>query len=263
MRDLLNDLTEGLSHPDPVIRAQKQMQKPLPKRFYKDVSVSEESGVFTILLDGKNVRTPARNPLSVPSATLAEDLRAEWDAQTEVIDPLTMPLTRMVNTAIDGIAADSRPVFDDIVRFAGNDMLCYRADTPEELVTRQKVRWNPVLAWVANEAGAHFTTTEGVMHQEQPASAIAAFSKHLERHSTALELAALHTVTTLTGSAILALAFAEGHVSLDEAWSLAHLEEDWTAEQWGEDEEATLRREKRFVEMQTAARILETLKTVP
>lgn len=259
MRDLLNDLTEGLSHPDPVIRAQKQMHKPLPRRFYTDVSVAEEGGVFNILLDGKHVRTPARNNLAVPSAALAEHVRAEWQAQAEVINPATMPVTKVVNTAIDGIAPDRQAVIDDIVRFAGNDLLCYRADGPVELVTRQKNGWDPLLEWVSAEEDARFITVEGVMHKAQPEKAVAAFAGLLSHHDSALELAALHTITTLTGSAILALAFVSGIRSLDEVWALAHIDEDWAIEQWGEDEEATARRENRFVEMQTAATILASL----
>ncbi|MDL2400490.1 ATP12 family chaperone protein [Rhizobium mayense] len=252
MRDLFNDLSGGLSHPDPVRRAQIQMKKPLPKRFYKDVSVRESEDGHLIELDGKVVKTPARQSLAVPTEALAKLVAAEWARQVDVIDPATMPVTRLVNTALDGVATDSQAVFEDILRFSSSDLLCYRADTPERLVERQSEQWNPVIDWAANELGARFILAEGVMHQEQPREAIAAFAVTLRKYDTPLELASLHTITTLTGSAILALAFAEGQLPLDEVWSLAHLDEDWTIEHWGRDEEAEHRRAQRFEEFQAA-----------
>ena len=127
MRDEFKDL-EGTSHPDPTRRAQIQMKRPLPKRFYKQVSVGREEGGYAILLDGRPVRTPAKNPLTAPTAGLAELMRAEWDAQGEFVDPQSMPVTKLVNTAIDGVALDPQAVFEDILRFSASDLLCYRAE---------------------------------------------------------------------------------------------------------------------------------------
>jgi chaperone required for assembly of F1-ATPase len=260
MRDLLNDLTEGLSHPDPIRRAQIQMKKPLPKRFYKEVAVGEGEGGFVIELDGKAVRTPARNQLAAPTRKLAELMAAEWQAQVEVIDPASMPVTKLVNTAIDGVATDTQAVFEDILRFSGTDLLCYRADSPEELVARQTERWDPVLDWASNALGARFILAEGIVHQPQPQSAIAAYSSALRKHDNATALAVLHTITTLTGSALLALAFAEGELDETEVWSLAHLDEDWTIEHWGSDEEADQRRALRFADFNAATRAFLALK---
>ncbi|ANL65929.1 ATP12 family chaperone protein [Rhizobium phaseoli] len=259
MRDLLNDLSEGLSHPDPIRRAQIQMKKPLPKRFYAEVAVAEHEGGFAITLDGKMVRTPARQVLGVPTEALAQLVAAEWRAQGEEIDPVTMPATRLVNTALDGVATNAQAIFEDILRFSSSDLLCYRADGPELLVERQRQRWDPVIDWAANDLGARFILIEGVMHHEQPREATAAFAVTLARHQSPMALAALHTITTLTGSAILALAFAEGRLTVEEVWSLAHLDEDWTIEHWGRDEEAEERRAKRFVEFKAAADVFFAL----
>ncbi|MDI7863262.1 ATP12 family chaperone protein [Rhizobiaceae bacterium n13] len=261
MRDLLNDLSEGLSHPDPIRRSQIQMKKPLPKRFYKDVAVTDSDGSFAIALDGKPVRTPAKQVLAVPTAELAGLLRAEWEAQSEEIDPATMPVTRLVNTALDGIANDTQAVFEDILRFAANDLLCYRATGPERLVARQAERWDPLIDWAAHTLGARFILAEGVIHQEQPREAISAFAVTLRKYDTALELACLHTMTSLMGSAILALAVAEGRLSLDEAWALAHLDEDWTNEHWGSDSEAEERRAMRLAELKAATDAFSALKS--
>ena len=261
MRDLLNDLSEGLSHPDPIRRAQIQMKKPLPKRFYQDVSIRESEDGHVIELDGKAVKTPARRSLAVPTEALAKLVAAEWARQAEVIDPGTMPVTRLVNTALDGVAIDSQAVFEDILRFSSSDLLCYRAEGPERLVERQSDQWNPLIDWAAHELGARFILAEGVMHQEQPREAIAAFAVTLRKYNTPLELASLHTITTLTGSAILALAFAEGRLPLDEVWSLAHLDEDWTIERWGRDEEAEQRRAQRFEEFRAATDVFSALRS--
>ncbi|MDO1583761.1 ATP12 family chaperone protein [Rhizobium oryzicola] len=259
MSDLF-DLPEGLSHPDPTRRAQIQMHKPLPKRFYTEAAVAAVEEGHAIHLDGKPVRTPAKNLLLLPTAALAELVRDEWAMQGEVIDPGTMPITRLVNTAIDGIAQDTQAVFEDILRFSTSDMLCYRADGPENLVLRQREQWDPILDWAASSLGARFILIEGIMPQEQPRETISALSAALRKYDNALDLAALHTVTTLTGSALLALAFAEGQISADEAWALAHLDEDWTNEHWGVDAEAELRRSKREQELRAAVAVFRSLR---
>jgi len=262
MRDIFPDPSEVLSHADPTRRAQIQMQKPLPKRFYNEVGVAEGEGGHAIHLDGRPVKTPAKNSLIVPTARLAELVRDEWASQVEVIDPRTMPVTRLVNTAIDGVATDPQAVFEDILRFSSSDMLCYRAEGPDNLVIRQNENWDPIMDWAANELGARFILIEGVMPQEQPKEAIAAFAVTLRKYDTPIELATLHTVTSLTGSAILALAFAEGRITDQEAWTLAHLDEDWTNEHWGADAEAEHRRARRFEEMQAAAAVFLSLRPI-
>ena len=255
MREILTDLSNMLSDPDPVRRAQIQMHKPLPKRFYKDVTVGKTESGFELLLDGRPVKTPAKAKITVSTEATAKLLAAEWDAQKEVINPVLMPVTRLINTAIDGIALDMDAVHNDIIRFAGTDFLCYRAEGPSELVQLQTEKWDPVMTWAAKDIGARFILAGGVIHQEQPKAAIEAFDDRLARHKDPLKLACLHTITTLTGSAILALAFAEKHLSVDEVWTLAHVDEDWQISQWGGDLEAEDRRAKRWVDMQAAATV--------
>ncbi|RYE50257.1 MAG: ATPase, partial [Rhizobiaceae bacterium] len=173
MPDIRDDLHGALSDPDPVRRAQIQMHKPLPKRFYKTVSIGPaEDGGHAILLDGRPVRTPAKRHLTVPTPAAASLLAAEWDAQKDEIDPATMPITRLANTAIDGVSKDIRAVFDDILNFAGTDLLCYRAGEPEGLAARQSEQWDPVITWAAEALGARFILIEGIVHQVQPRAAI-------------------------------------------------------------------------------------------
>ena len=152
MRDILSDLDLGEDKlSDPVRETQAGLKKPLPKRFYKQASVMPGAdGGFVVALDGKPVRTPSRQELGVADAGLAEALAAEWEAQKDKIDPATMPLTRLVNTAIDGVAAAQEEVFEEILRYAGSDLLCYRADAPEALVARETELWDPYLDWAAS-----------------------------------------------------------------------------------------------------------------
>jgi len=260
MRDILSDLEAGkqLSDENPIVRAQKQMLAQLPKRFYEKAEVAEVEGGFAVHLDGRPVKTPARSLLRLPTKAAAEIVANEFATQEKVIDPGKMPATRLVNTAIDGIARDPQAVFEDILRFAGTDMLCYRADSPHELVSRQTQQWDPLIEWMEG-LGARFSLAEGVTHIEQPREAITAFGVHLSAFKDPVALASLHTMTMLTGSAIIALAVAKGEVTAEQGWSLAHLDEDWTIEHWGSDAEAIERRRNREIEMMMAARMLAAL----
>ncbi|MBB5701861.1 chaperone required for assembly of F1-ATPase [Ochrobactrum daejeonense] len=260
MRDILSDLEAGkqLSDENPIVRAQKQMLAQLPKRFYEKAEVVEVEGGFAVHLDGRPVKTPARNLLRLPTSAAAQMIADEFAAQEKVIDPAKMPATRLVNTALDGIAQDPQAVYEDILRFSGTDMLCYRADSPQELVSRQTRQWDPLIDWLEG-MGARFSLAEGVMHVEQPREAIAAFGVLLAAFKDPIALAALHTMTTLTGSAIIALAIAKGEVTAEHGWIIAHVDEDWTIEHWGSDAEAMARRTIREAEMTVAARMLQAI----
>jgi chaperone required for assembly of F1-ATPase len=259
MRDILADFTEQLSDPDPVRRAQIQMKKPLPKRFYTKVGYEATDGGHSVLLDGRHVRTPAKKSLTLPTSKAAELVAAEWDAQKDVINPLTMPMTKLANTAIDAISDDPNAVFQDIVTFAGTDLICYRAHTPQALVERQARHWDPILFWLSDVHGARFVLAEGIVHQKQPDAALEAFSKALSRHQDPFRLGCLHVMTTLTGSAILAFAYASRFLSADNVWSAAHVDEDWNMEKWGSDAEAEARRAFRLREFEAASRLFDAV----
>lgn len=237
---------------DPVGLARKMMRPELPKRFYKTVGTRPAENGFEIVLDGRPLRTPKRRPLSVADATLAATVAAEWDAQETEINPARMPMTCLLNAAIDGVADMPDAVADDIAAFAGTDLLCYRAGMPEGLVARQKEVWDPILSWAEAMLGARFMLAEGVMPVAQPASTLAAVRNRLPTDDP-LALAALHSMTTLTGSVLIALAVQDGRLTVDEAWGAAHVDEDWNISLWGADAEASRRRERRQTEMRTAA----------
>ena len=262
MRDILNDLEAGkhLSDPDPVRRAQIQMQTPLPKRFYKAVSVVPVEEGFAVHLDGRPVRTPGKALLALPTEKAAALVAGEFDAQRESIDPVTMPVMRLANTAIDGVASDPQAVLEDILRFASSDLLCYRADGPQGLVDRQNELWDPVIDWARSALGARYHLAEGIIHVEQPRETIALLGQHVAQRNEPLRLAAIHVMTSLTGSALLALAVDFGELDGEAAWLAAHVDEDWQIEHWGQDAEAMARRSVRKRDMMAAVSLIEALK---
>jgi chaperone required for assembly of F1-ATPase len=260
MRDLLNDLEASLvSDPDPVRRAQNQMRQPLPKRFYETAEVAETGEGFAVRLDGRPVRTPGRAVLALPSAAAAELVAAEFAAQGQSIDPVSMPVLRLVNSAIDGVAADMQAVLEDIVGFSGSDLVCYRADSPAMLVARQAQAWDPVLDWARGALGVRFYLAEGVVHVEQPADTLGAVRNWLDARREPFRLGAIHVMTTLTGSALLALAVEAGALTPDAAWAAAHVDETWTVEHWGEDAEAAARIAARRRDFDAAVALVRSL----
>jgi chaperone required for assembly of F1-ATPase len=241
------------------IPGKEALKAPLPKRFYADVSVGDApSGGYQILLDGRPVRTPRKLPLNVPTRKLADAIAEEWAAQTERIDPSKMPLSKLAITAIDGVSGTMPEVAADIVRYAGSDLLCYRAEAPIALAEMQAIAWDPVLRWIEAETGERFLLAEGVMPVTQNRFALDRVGDLVGPYD-AMQLAALHVMTTLTGSAFLALAVAKGRLSAEEAWLAAHVDEDWQIERWGIDVEAADRRTRRHTEMLAASRFLQLL----
>ena len=211
----------------------------LRKRFYQRAHVGE-GAPFPILLDGRPVKTPAGSALAAPTRALAQAIAAEWEAQGERIDPATMPLTRLANTIIDGVAPRPSRSPTRSSKYLGSDLVCYRADTPEGLVQAQARHWDPILAWARDALGARFVLGEGVVFVAQPEQAVAAARAAIP--SEPWRLGAVNVITTLTGSALIALALAEGRLAVDAAWDAAHVDEDWNMELWGRDELALERR---------------------
>jgi len=256
MRELFEDAF-GKDPLDPMESARRNMRPNLRKRFYETASVGE-GAPYPILLDNRGVKTPAGNTLAAPSAALAQAIAAEWSAQGERIDPASMPLTKLANTIVDGVAPDPEPVRQEITKYLGSDLVCYRADAPEGLVAAQAQHWNPVLTWAHQTHGARFVLIEGVMFVAQPERAIEAVRAAVP--SDPWRLGAVHLITTLTGSALIALAVAARALVIEEAWAAAHVDEDWNMKLWGRDETALARRATRFADMQAAGAVLSLTK---
>lgn len=224
----------------------------LPKRFYKTVSIADAPGGYRVLLDGRPLRTPAKALVESARHDIAEALAAEWRAQGEQIDPASMPMTRLLNSALDGVRGREAEVAAEIVRYAMSDLVCYRASGPESLVAAQARHWDPLVEWASSLLGVALKLGEGVVAVPQAPETPAAMSALLAPLD-ALTLAGMHVMTTLTGSAVIALAVHLGHSTSEDAWGAAHVDEDWQAAQWGSDEEAGRRRANRWRDMQAAA----------
>jgi chaperone required for assembly of F1-ATPase len=256
MRELFDEVA-GKSPLDPQEAVRRTTRVPHRKRFYAAAGVAEADGGFAITLDGKPIRTPSGRQVVAPTREIAEAIAAEWNAQGEMINPLTMPLTRFANSVAEAVADRADAVADDVAKYLGTDLLFYRAGHPEALVAKEAAHWDPILFWAAEMLGAHFILAEGIVHVAQPETAVAAARGAFP--GDPWSIAALHVVTTLTGSALLALALAHGVRDADQVWAAAHVDEDWNIEKWGMDEEVAARRAARLVDFQAAVRILNGL----
>lgn len=238
--------------------------RPLPKRFYKEARVDAVTApgggsAYRILLDGRPLRTPAKAELQLATRPLAEAVAAEWQAQGTHVDPATMPLTRLANSTIDGVAARRAEVIEEIVRYAMNDLLYYRTDQPETLVRLQAEAWDPVLDWAQTQFAVPLATSVGITHVAQPKSLAVAVETWLAGRQ-AIELAALHVITTLTGSALMALAHAHARLDAAALWKAAHVDEDFQISHWGWDAEAEARRKVREADFLASTEVLELAK---
>ena len=254
-------MNDEYSAGDPMRSAQKNMRPVALSRFYQNVSVAPVAGGFALQLDGRGARTPAKKALVFPTQALAELAAREWAGQGAAIDPANMPVTRIANSAIDGVAAALKETRAELAAYAETDLLYYRAGTPEKLVEAQARAFDPVLDRGHEIFGVRFILAEGIIHIRQPERSLSAIRAALGAVDEPFALAALHVMTTLTGSVLLALGVARGDLSAAEAWRIAHVDEDFQISQWGEDDEAMARRAARWREMEAAAAVAAALAT--
>jgi chaperone required for assembly of F1-ATPase len=207
------------------------------KRFWKQATAEACDGGYTVKLDGRAVKTPAKRPLVVPTQAMAQAIATEWDAQQGVVNPDSMPFTRAANSALDKVAVQFDEVAGLLAAYGDSDLLCYRATAPAELIARQAAVWDPILDWAAQELGAPLRVTSGVVYIAQPQDSIDRLTA-LVRDFTAFELAAVHDLIAISGSLLLALAVTRGRLSVKQAWDLSRIDETWQNEQWGIDEDA-------------------------
>jgi chaperone required for assembly of F1-ATPase len=259
-------IPQSASAADPIALAKRALKKALLRRSYKEAKAQEREGSYVLLLDGRNANTPGGSPIALPSQAATEAIAEEWAAQAEWIDPATMPMTRIANSAIDGVARNLEATAGEIAKYGGSDLVCYRAAGPRTLKGAQAAAWDPILAFAREKIGAVFICTEGVTFVEQPQSARAVVATAVKRFAETgapapFALAALHVMTTLSGSVLITLGVALGEISPAEAWRAAHVDEDFEMQAWGEDAEALLRREQQWREFAAAARLLKDLST--
>ena len=231
------------------------MLKGPAKRFYENAESRAYAGGHGVSLDGRTVNTPLGKPLIVPSAALAQEIANEWQGQGDRIIPDTMPMMRLACTAIDKLGPNRASIIEQMCDYGANDLLCYRAEGPDDLVERQTVVWQPLLAWIKDFYGADLKSTSGIVHISQPEHAILKLRRAVDDHDD-FEMTALAEITQLTGSLVLGLAFSSGHIGWAEAFDASQLDETWQNERWGEDYEAADRKKNRRSDMETTAQFL-------
>jgi chaperone required for assembly of F1-ATPase len=228
------------------------------KRFWKQAQVVERDGGWGVELDGKPLRTPAREPLTVPTKALAEAIAAEWNGVGDKIEPGAMPLTGLANAAIDRVASDKETFAHGLARYAEVDLACYRADGPDALIERQTEQWDALLAWGRRRFDVDFCTTSGIVHVDQPAATIDLLS-HAVAALDPFRLAGLSPLITIGGSLLAGLGVLEGALTPDQAWDAVTVDDRWQLEQWGSDPLAEAALDNRRRDFMAAARFLEML----
>ena len=234
------------------------MSQPRPKRFYSSVSVAVDGAGWRVLLDGRPIRTPAKAVLAAPTRAAAALIAAEWDAQTDEVRPETMPVTRLMNVAIDRTPLTRPDIIAEARRYAGTDLLCYRADAPAELAARQAVAWDPLLAWVAAAHGVALNAAQGVLAIAQDEAALDAAAQAAAALDD-VRLTCLTHATAIAGSAVIGLALVAGRIDADDAFRISRIDEDFQTERWGEDAEARVAADARRADMAAGGALLETL----
>jgi len=226
-----------------------------PKRFWKAATTEPAEGGFAIRLDARPVKTPAKQPLIVPTLAMAQAIAAEWDAQHGLVRPDTMPLTRAANSAIDKVATQFDGVVGEIANYGATDLLCYRATDPPALIDRQTAAWTPLLDWARDHLAAPLQVTHGVIPIPQPEDSLRRLRAHVAAHDP-FRMTALHDLVAISGSLILGLAVARGRVSAADAFAISRIDEHWQIEQWGDDEDAAVLEQARRDAFLTAERFL-------
>lgn len=228
------------------------------KRFWKSVGVEADGGGWTIRLDGRAVKTPARAPLIVPTRALADAIADEWSSVEDEVDPRHMPLTGLANAAIDRVSPSKEAFASGLARYAEADLACYRADGPRELIDRQEEQWNKLLGWARRRYDVDFATTTGITHVTQPPATVERLS-HAVSSLDAFRLAGLSPLVTTGGSLVGGLAVLEKALTPSDVWDAVSLDDQWQLERWGSDAEAELALEKRKSDFLAGARFLELL----
>ena len=228
------------------------------KRLYKAVTMAAVEGGHGVLLDGKPVRTPLGQPLAAVTPALAQAIATEWAAQAEIVKPHSMPMTRLLTTALDRTAPDRQRVVDSMIGFATTDLICYRAEHPDELVRRQVAVWHPLVTWAAERFEAHLDIHVGVMPRPQPEPTVAALRRAVEVLDP-LRLTGLAMTASAAGSLVIGLAVVDGHLAVEAAFAASQVDELFQVERWGEDEEAADHRAQLLEDFRDTGRFLELI----
>ncbi len=234
------------------------------KRFYEQAAAeacppSQAEEGYRVVLDGRPVKTPAKADMIVPSLGLAEALAAEWQAQGAEVDTRSLALTGLVWTAIDLVRPNRDGIIEEVAAYAAHDLVCYRAEAPEDLAARQHDLWQPLLDWIALTFHAPLAITSGIVSIAQPPEALAALRGAVAARDD-FELTALNAASSAAGSLVIGLTLGAGQIDAEAAFAAAQLDETYQIERWGEDPEAARRGAVVKADLEAVARFLAALR---
>ncbi|ACV75353.1 MAG: ATP12 family protein [Zymomonas mobilis] len=230
------------------------------KRFYKKATVDKAEIGFAAKLDDRQIMTPARHPLILPTRALAEAVAEEWNNQPKEIDPASMPITGYANAAVDLVPDRYDDFVAGIRQFAESDVTCYRADSPQALVDREIELWEPLLEWAEKRFDIHFHRVVGIIHKKQPEVTLQRIGAAVTDFNH-FEIVALTQLATISGSLVIPLAILADEITPEKAFDAAHIDEIWQAEQWGQDEVAANALKRRRRDFLAAARFFSLVNT--
>ena len=229
------------------------------KRTWVNTTVKPRGLSFGILLDDEFLQTPKKNKVLLPTRELAQKVAKEWRQQKEIIDPTKMPYTRLANSALDTVKESFDTVVADVLHYGDTDLVCYRADSPEDLVKLQNKHWDPILDWAKNQFKIEVKITNGINYKAQDPVQLRKLSREISSYNF-FTLTGFYDLVTISGSLLIALAVYYSHVSLKRGFDISFLDEDWQRKKWGQDEESIKNRANKFREFQIAYRFLKCLK---
>ena len=229
------------------------------RRAWESVTIQNSGSSFVIFLDKKLLLSPKGNEILLPTKKLANRICEEWHQQKKIVEPLKMPFTRLVNSAIDKVAENFESIIKDLVSYGDTDLVCYRTNSPQDLVLRQKKYWDPILDWSKTELKINLKTVRGIRYQAQDKEELEKISQEIITLDP-LSLTAFYELVTISGSILIALAVIHKHITAEEGLDISFLDEDWQREKWGQDEESIKNKANKLDEFLTAFQFLELLK---
>ena len=230
------------------------------KKFWKIVQVKKKlKNSFEILLDKRILKTPMQKDLIFSNYKIAKETALEWDIDEKEINTENMVFYGLISTAIDKISNDKVSYIENVLGFINTDLICYRADGPNELVDLQNNSWNPIISFIKKYIDVELKFFIGVMPSKQSLDIFNRLKTLINSFSD-IEISALHRMTNLTGSIFISICILKGDVLKNEAFELSFLDELYQAKNWGIEEESLDKRDKIAKELNRIISFVELIR---
>ena len=229
------------------------------KKFWEKVSIKKiSSDSFCVMLDKRILKTPLKRDLILPNLNLAEEIVKEWDQDSKKINTESMIFYGLISTSLDKIIDNKNLYINDILDYVDTDLICYRAESPKELVELQKNKWDPIILFIEKYIGIKVQVFQGIFPKKQHTTVHTKLTNLINQFSI-FEISVLHRITNITGSIFLSLCVLKKDISKKEVFELSVLDELWQSENWGFDEEISQKRKEISIELNRSIFFLECL----